>query len=55
MKYRIFISSVQREFSVERKAIVELITTNPQLSRFFDTFAFEVNVPAVDKIGRAHV
>ena len=49
MKYRIFISSVQREFSAERKAIVELISTNPLLSRFFDTFAFEVNVPAVDK------
>jgi predicted HTH transcriptional regulator len=49
MKYRIFISSVQREFSAERKAIVELISTNPQLSRFFDTFAFEVDVPAADK------
>lgn len=30
MKNRIFISSVQREFSAERKAIVELISTNPQ-------------------------
>ncbi len=49
MKYRIFISSVQREFSAERKAIAELISTNPQLSRFFDTFAFEVDVPAADK------
>ena len=49
MKYRIFISSVQREFSAQRKAIVELISTNPQLSRFFDTFAFEINVPAADK------
>ena len=46
---RIFISSVQREFSAERKAVVDLVSTNPQLSRFFDTFAFEFNVPAADK------
>lgn len=46
---RIFISSVQREFSAERKAIVELISTTPQLARFFDTFAFEFAVPATDK------
>lgn len=49
MTRRIFISSVQRELSAERKAVVDLVTGNPQLSRFFDTFAFEFNVPAADK------
>ncbi len=46
---RIFISSVQREFSIERRAVVDLVSSNPQLARFFDTFAFEFNVPAADK------
>ena len=46
---RIFISSVQHELSSERKAIVNLISKNPQLARFFDTFAFEFDVPAEDK------
>ena len=45
---RIFISSVQHELSGERKAIVELISATPQLARFFDTFAFEFDVPATD-------
>jgi len=49
MIQRIFISSVQRELATERKAIVELISNAPQLARFFDTFAFEFNVPAEDK------
>ncbi|MDD6338176.1 MAG: DUF4062 domain-containing protein [Lentisphaeria bacterium] len=46
---RIFISSVQHELSAERKAIVNLISKNPLLARFFDTFAFEFDVPAEDK------
>ncbi len=46
---RIFISSVQRELSEERKAIVDLVSGNPQLVRFFSTFAFEFDVPASDK------
>ena len=46
---RIFISSVQRELAKERKAIVRLVSGNPQLSRFFTTFAFEFDVPAEDK------
>ena len=46
---RIFISSVQRELSVERKAIVDAVASNPQLARFFSTFAFEFDVPAADK------
>ena len=28
---------------------MNLVSTNPQLARFFDTFAFEFNVPATDK------
>lgn len=46
---RIFISSVQWELAAERKAIVELVSANPQLARVFDTFAFEFHVPATDK------
>ncbi len=49
MVRKIFISSVQREFSTERKAIVDLVSGNPQLARFFSTFAFEFDVPASDK------
>ena len=46
---RIFVSSVQRELAAERKAIVKAIASNPQLARFFSTFAFEFDVPAADK------
>ena len=49
MVRRIFISSVQRELSAERKAVVDLVSGNPQLARFFSTFAFEFDVPAADK------
>ena len=49
MAYRIFISSVQREFAKERKAVCALVSGNPQLARFFSTFAFEFDVPAADK------
>jgi len=49
MVRRIFISSVQRELSAERKAMVDLVSGNPQLARFFSTFAFEFDVPAADK------
>ena len=49
MVRRIFISSVQRELSAERKAIVDIVSGNPQLARFFSTFAFEFDVPAADK------
>ena len=49
MKQRIFISSVQRELADERRAVVDLIANNPQLSRFFTTFSFEFDVPSTDK------
>ena len=49
MVRKIFISSVQRELSAERESIVDLVSDNPQLARFFSTFAFEFDVPASDK------
>ena len=37
---RIFVSSVQREFAVERKALAEYIRTDALLGRFFEVFIF---------------
>ena len=47
-KRRIFISSVQREFEEERKALHEYICADPLLGRFFDPFLFEL-LPAADR------
>lgn len=47
-KIKIFISSVQKEFSKERKMLYEYITTDALLGRFFDPFIFE-NLPAKDQ------
>lgn len=41
MKYRIFVSSVQREFEQERKFIKQEIENDYILNRFFDVFLFE--------------
>ena len=41
MTYRIFISSVQREFAKERRALAEYIRKDMLLSMFFDVFIFE--------------
>ena len=41
MKYRIFISSVQREFEQERKFIKQEIENDYVLSRFFNVYLFE--------------
>lgn len=38
---RIFVSSVQREFAVERKALAEYIRTDALLGRFFEVFISE--------------
>ena len=46
-KLKIFISSVQKEFSAERVALYDYLQSDPLLSRFFETFLFE-NFPAVD-------
>ena len=41
MAYRIFISSVQREFAKERKALAEMIRKDMLLGTFFEVFLFE--------------
>ncbi|MDD5143870.1 ATP-binding protein [Methanoregula sp.] len=43
----IFISSVQKEFSDERRSIREFIHSDPLLKQFFHTFLFE-DLPAAD-------
>jgi ATP-dependent DNA helicase RecG len=45
---RIFISSVQKEFAQERKALKDFLRGDPLLRRFFDVFLFE-DVPAIDR------
>jgi len=47
-RLKLFISSVQNEFSRERKALVEYIMADPLLGRFFDPFIFE-QLPAIDQ------
>jgi hypothetical protein len=48
-RYRIFISSVQKELAAERRAVKDFITHDPLLSRFIsDVFLFE-DIPAGDR------
>ena len=46
---KIFIRSVQKEFSSERQALTTYLASDPLLRRFFETFLFERNVPASDR------
>jgi predicted HTH transcriptional regulator len=46
---RIFISSVQKEFAVERQALGEYLSSDPLLRRFFEPFLFERDIPASDR------
>lgn len=46
---KIFISSVQKEFAAERKALAAYLTSDPLLRRFFETFLFECDIPASDR------
>lgn len=46
--FRIFISSVQREFSSERKSLAAYIRNDAILGRFFEVFIFE-EAPAQDR------
>lgn len=46
---KIFISSVQKEFAVERKALAASFFADPLLRRFFETFLFEQDIPASDR------
>src|SRR3989304_4864943 len=41
MKYRIFVSSTQKELKVERSAVKEIITENVLLKEYFRVFLFE--------------
>ena len=47
-RIKIFISSVQTEFKLERKALFEYILADPLLGKFFDPFLFEC-LPAIDQ------
>lgn len=49
MRQHIFISSVQKEFARERKALGAYLAGDPMLVRFYDTFLFEHDVPASDR------
>jgi hypothetical protein len=40
-KLKIFISSVQHEFSHERKALADFLRSDVLLGKFFDPFIFE--------------
>jgi len=44
-RFKVFISSVQKEFSEERKEIVNYLTKDALLGGFFEPFIFE-EVPA---------
>jgi hypothetical protein len=46
---KIFISSVQKEFAAERKALAGYLSADPLLRRFFETFLFERDIPASDR------
>ena len=48
MSYRIFISSVQREFAKDRKALASYIRKDAILGKFFEVFLFE-EVPAQER------
>ena len=45
---KVFISSVQSEFTKERQKLVEFLSADALLGKFFDVFAFE-NLPAVNQ------
>ena len=48
MKLKVFISSVQKELQVERRALKDYIYGDPLLGRFFKVFLFE-DLPAGDR------
>ena len=55
-KRRIFISSVQKEFAVERRALHDFIDGDPMLSKFFEVFlikkdfVFGIDKPVIIRI-----
>lgn len=40
-KYKVFISSVQKEFKTERRAIKDFVSSDPLCRRYFEVFLFE--------------
>ena len=48
MKYKIFISGVQKELKTERQALKDYIYGDPLLRQFFEVFLFE-SQPASDR------
>jgi len=40
-KYKVFISSVQKEFKAERRAIKDFVSSDPLCRRYFEIFLFE--------------
>lgn len=47
MRFKVFISSVQREFAAERQMLAEYVRKDPLLCKFFEVFLFEES-PACD-------
>lgn len=47
-QFKIFVSSVQKEFGEERKAVKQFIEGNKLLNRYFEVFLFE-DLPAMSK------
>ena len=47
MRFKVFISSVQREFAAERQMLAEYVRKDALLAKFFDVFLFEEE-PACD-------
>jgi predicted HTH transcriptional regulator len=47
-KTRLFISSVQAEFTVERQMLFDYLMSDPLLGKFFEPFLFE-RLPAIDQ------
>ena len=47
-KQKIFISSVQKEFVIERRALKDFIHSDALLRRYFEVFLFE-DLPASDR------
>ena len=48
MRFKIFISSVQSEFSEERRILTNYLSADALFRRFFDVFIFE-DLPAKDQ------
>lgn len=49
MMLRVFISSVQKELSEERRAVKDFVTADPLLSRFIDDLFLFEDIPARDR------